>query len=235
MRKKIKVIISALIIVQLLTCAVEPIYISARTINGNVIQVDGNYTDWNRIPHTDISWYSPDPNQVHKGALYLEDDILYVHYKMNDAYRAQMVLSYMELTINDTTNISITMQKKNSDGTIDWSDSIYNLPVGTTDGLGIFYNEYPKYYMGDVTFTVYELDHTVGDEAEFAIDLNVVSKITNIPVESMRQISLFNPNIGKDVISVGGSSSGATVGVLALTGIATVGVFIDKKRKKVVD
>lgn len=198
---------------------------------GGTIQVDGTYSDWNHIPHTDISWYSPNPDQVHQGALYLDGDILYGHYKMNNAFNRQMIVGYMELTINNSTKVGLTIQKGTSDGNIDWDTDMSNLPEGITTGLGVFYNDYPKYYMGESVFTVYDKNHSIGDEVEFAIDLNVISHITGIPVESMREIKLYNPNIGRDEIVMAGSSSGAVVGVIVMTAIAAGGVVYLKRRK----
>ena len=197
------------------------------------IQIDGTYSDWKHIPHSDISWYSPDPNKVHQGALYLDGDILYGHYKMNDAYKTQMIVTYMELTINNSTSVGLTIQKGAADNDIDWSADMYNLPQGTTTGLGVFYNNYPKYYMGESVFTVYDSSHLIGDEVEFAIDLNVISQITGIPIESMRELKLYNPNIGKDAIVIAGSSSGAVIGVVIMTVIAVGGVvYLRRKRNR---
>lgn len=198
---------------------------------GGTIQVDGTFFDWKDIPHTDISYYSPDPDKIHQGALYLDGDILYGHFRMNDAYRAQMVVAYMELTINNSTSVGLTIQKGAADNDIDWSTDMYNLPQGINTGLGVFANGYPKYFMGEAVFTVYETDHSVGDEVEFAIDLNVVSKITGIPVESMREIKLHNPNIGNEAIILAGSSSGAVLGVIAMTAIAAGGVLYLKRSR----
>lgn len=198
---------------------------------GGTIQIDGTYSDWRHIPHTDISWYSPDPDKVHQGALYLDGDILYGHYKMNDAYKSQMVVAYMELKINNSTNVGLTIQKGAGDNDIDWNFDMYNLPQGTTTGLGVFYNNYPKYFMGESAFTVHDSTHSTGDEVEFAIDLNVISKITNIPVESMREIELYNPNIGTESIVLAGSSSGAVLGVTFMAVIATGGALYLKRRK----
>ena len=198
---------------------------------GGTIQVDGTFFDWKDIPHTDISYYSPDPDKIHQGALYLDGDILYGHFRMNDAYRAQMVVAYMELTINNSTSVGLTIQKGAADNDIDWSTDMYNLPQGINTGLGVFANGYPKYFMGEAVFTVYESDHSVGDEVEFAIDLNVISKITGIPVESMREIKLHNPNIGNEAIVLAGSSSGAVLGVIAMTAIAAGGVLYLKRRR----
>ena len=198
---------------------------------GGTIQVDGTFLDWKDIPHTDISYYSPDPDKIHQGALYLDGDILYGHFRMNDAYRAQMVVSYMELTINNSTSVGLTIQKGAADNDIDWSADMYNLPQGINIGLGVFYNAYPKYFMGEAVFTVYESDHSVGDEVEFAIDLNVISMITGIPVESMREIKLHNPNLGNEAIVLAGSSSGAVLGVISMAVIAAGGVFYLKRRR----
>lgn len=200
---------------------------------GETIQIDGTYSDWRHIPHTDISWYSPDPNQVHQGALFLEGDILYGHYKMNDAYKNQMVVSFMELTINNGEKVGLTIQKGTADGDIDWNMDMYNLQLGITTGLSVFYNGYPKYCMGEAAFTIYDSDHLIGDEVEFAIDLNVISKITNIPVESMREIKLYNPNIGMEEIVIAGSSSGAVVGVVLMVAIASAGVLCIKRKSLV--
>ncbi|WP_167958718.1 Firmicu-CTERM sorting domain-containing protein [Anaerosporobacter faecicola] len=196
-------------------------------------QIDGGYQEWRDLPHTDISWYSPDPNQVHQGALYLENDILYGHFLMNDAYQTQMVVSYIELTINEKTKVTLTIQKSTTDGKIDWSENMYQLPVGTTTGLGVFYNEYPNYYMGEAAFTVYDAQHKSGDEVEFFIDLNVISSITNIPIESMKQIQLYNPNIGWDAIRIAGGSSGAFLGIILACTVAGTAIWFKKSEKKV--
>jgi uncharacterized protein (TIGR04145 family) len=193
------------------------------------IQIDGSYSDWNHIPHTDISWYLPDPNQVHQGALFLDGDILYGHYKMNDAYKMQMGVNFMDLTVNGK-EVGLTIQKRTEGDNYDWNMDMNNLPLGVTTGLGVFYIGYPKYYLGEAAFTVFDSNHLIGDEVEFAIDLNVVSKITEIPVESMREIKLFNPSIGSQNIVIAGSSSGTVLGVILMVVVASGGVLCLKRK-----
>lgn len=199
----------------------------------SVIQVDGLYSDWTGIPHTGITWYSPDHNQVHLGALYRDGDILYGHYKMNDAYQTHMAVTYIELTINGSNKVDFMIQGKNASNEVDWNMLIQDLPKGVTRSLGVFHNQNHKQYMGDANFTVYDTRRSIGDECEFAIDLNVISKITGIPVENMREFTMYNPNIGRDAITIAGSSTGVIMGLAMAVTISGGSLLFYKKKKRV--
>lgn len=203
------------------------------SVSASSFYVDGEFSEWETIPHTIISYYAPDKNQRHYGALYLEGDKIYGHFKMNDAYRAQMVVTYMNVTINQSKSVPVAIFGCNPDQSINWNKSMSSLPVGTTRDIAVFYNNHPKRYMGDAAFTVYDSGHTVGDEVEFCIDLNVIAEIAGVPVDTIREVSIHNPNIGNESVIMAGGSTGAKISILiAVLFVGTAYFGMSRKSKK---
>lgn len=202
------------------------------TVSASSFQIDGEFSEWDSIPHTVISYYAQDKNQRHYGALYQDGEKLYGHFKMNDAYRAQMVVTYMNITINGSKNVPVAIFGCNQDQSINWSKNMSALPVGTTRDIGVFYNNHPKSYMGEAAFTVYNSGHTIGDEVEFSISLHEIAKIAKVPVDSIREVSLKNPNIGNESVIMAGSSTGAKVSILIAVLFVVGSYYGMSKRKK---
>lgn len=195
---------------------------------GGSVSVDGSYSEWDSIPHGEITWTGSGGTCNNNGALFLEGETLYAHLQAHDLFRQQMPVKYMELTVNQK-KIPITVSTVTANNEIGWGN-VTNLPVGTTM-LGVFFNDYPKRFFGNAAVTVYQADHSKGGEIEFAVSLEALSEISGIPVESMKEFKLYNPGLGKDIIVAQGTSTGPVVGIVICFS-ATAGCYFYKKRKQ---
>lgn len=72
-------------------------------------------------------------------------------------------------------------------------------------------------------------DNTPGDEVEFSLSLKRLAELTGIPADEMGTITIQNPNIGGQGVSIAGSSTGPVVGVLIALLLAAG--YVAKKRK----
>ena len=106
--------------------------------------------------------------------------------------------------------------------------------------LGVFYNEYPKYYVGDIAVTIPQKQVLTEngqpvrypqDQYEFSVDLDVISKITGIPVESIKSISFSCKNLGGDAITTSGTPTGAFVGI-AISIVVVAAVLVTRRIRR---
>lgn len=208
--------------------------IGLRNWGSGTVTIDGYYEDWNYIPHGILTYSSWNGAGNHDAALYIEDNVLYGHIRMNDLYGTQLRLNTMYISVNGT-KVQFSAHYANADGTIDWSkdSQIYQMSEGRNDGLSLFNDGYPVYNLGDAILTVYDGNgHSRGDEYEFVISLEGLSQLVGIPVESMSEFTLEAPNVGGGSIHANGTSTGPIVGLVACIG--SVGLYrLYGKRKKV--
>ena len=202
------------------------------------ISTDGYFSEWDNITHQDITYKSFDGTQMHSGALYKDDTKLYGHLKMHDSYPSQMQIGpAMTLIINGEKKIEFVTDYADADGNITYNRKIYDMDVGVNSGLAIFDNNAGsdglKAYLGEAAFTVYDSEHKKGDEYEFAISLEQLSKITGIPVESMKQFELYAPNVGEQRVVWQGTSTGPELYLLICIASVGIGSTYCSKRKKV--
>lgn len=203
-----------------------------RTEDSGIV-IDGNFGDWEQVPHTLIGYNSWNGTLNHKVGLFMDDEYLYVHIKMNDVYGAQLPMNYMVVTVNGTQQFAISIHVPDRQNQVDWSKDyiIYNMPLGTTTGLGVF-SDGSYHYLGDGVYTSYNESHSIGDELEYRVRLDVIAKITGIDKESIGMIQMEFPNIGAGKVSISGASTGAVLGLLISTGIAGSGIYLAKSRFK---
>ena len=203
------------------------------SIVGSGIAIDGNFGDWDQVPHTSITYQSWNNTSHHNVGLYMDGEYLYVHIQMSDLYGAQMPMNYMVVTVNGNQKFSLSMHFKNSQNQVDWNNDsmIYNMPLGTTTGLGVF-RDGSYHYLGDGAYTSYNEAHSTGDELEFRVSLDVIANITGTQKESIGMIEMEFPNIGAGRVSISGTSTGAVLGVLISTGVAGCGIYVATRRRK---
>lgn len=198
-------------------------------VGGN-IQIDGYYDDWEGRPKTEITYSSNNKQCNHYGQLALDGDTLYGHFKMNELYTSGMQLQIWYLTINGKTFAMQIQPEKN--GNIDWSTQ-----VPRSEGIHTNLKAFIGYGNnnecdGKVAYTVYDAEHkdnTPGDEVEFSLSLKRLAELTGIPADEMGTITIQNPNIGGQGVSIAGSSTGPVVGVLIALLLAAG--YVAKKRK----
>lgn len=198
-------------------------------VGGN-IQIDGYYDDWEERPKTEITYSSNNKQCNHYGQLALDGDTLYGHFKMNELYTSGMQLQIWYLTINGKTFAMQIQPEKN--GNIDWSTQ-----VPRSEGIHTNLKAFIGYGNNNecdskVAYTVYDAEHkdnTPGDEVEFSLSLKRLAELTGIPADEMGTITIQNPNIGGQGVSIAGSSTGPVVGVLIALLLAAG--YVAKKRK----
>lgn len=198
-------------------------------VGGN-IQIDGYYDDWEGRPKTEITYSSNNKQCNHYGQLALDGDTLYGHFKMNELYTSGMQLQIWYLTINGKTFAMQIQPEKN--GNIDWSTQ-----APRSEGIHTNLKAFIGYGNNNecdskVAYTVYDAEHkdnTPGDEVEFSLSLKRLAELTGIPADEMGTITIQNPNIGGQGVSIAGSSTGPAVGVLIALLLAAG--YVAKKRK----
>ena len=195
-------------------------------VGGN-IQIDGYYDDWEGRPKTEITYSSNNKQCNHYGQLALDGDTLYGHFKMNELYTSGMQLQIWYLTINGKTFAMQIQPEKN--GNIDWSTQ-----VPRSEGIHTNLKAFIGYGNNNecdskVAYTVYDAEHkdnTPGDEVEFSLSLKRLAELTGIPADEMGTITIQNPNIGGQGVSIAGSSTGGVLIALLLAA-----GYVAKKRK----
>lgn len=192
------------------------------------IQIDGLYDDWEDIPKTDITYDSNNTDCVHYGQMYTDGTNIYAHFQTNALYTNPMQIHLWYLTINGQ---QFALQiRPESNGSIDWGTQIPS-SEGTHTNLKVFIgygsnNECDS----NVVFTIYDESHasdTPGDDIEFSFSMERLSELTGIPVDQMGTITLTNPNLGGEGVTIAGSSTGPVIGVVAA--FILVAAFLRKR------
>jgi uncharacterized protein (TIGR04145 family) len=108
-----------------------------------------------------------------------------------------------------------------------------NLSEGIYKDFGVFAGYYTD-IDGKVAFTVYDSEHshnTKGDEIEFSVSLSKLFDYLGIDSDSSATITVINPNIGSQGVTITGTPTAPWVGAAIALGIAA-GAVIYFKRKK---
>lgn len=196
--------------------------------------IDGYFGDWNGYPRTNITYLGNNTEAVHYGQIASDGENLYVHFSMNDLYMSQMQLQLWNMQINGQ-NLVINVIPVNGDGSMDWG----NMSTQWGEGIHTNFKAYIGYYNecgSQVAFNVYDPAHTdtgKGDEIEFSLNLSKLSEITGISEEALSTatITIKNPNIGTEGVTITGTPTGAWLGVLMAMIIASAVVWKLKKEK----
>ena len=195
--------------------------------------VDGYYGEWSQYPSADITYNGNNSYSVHKGQLAVENGRLYVHFSMNDLYTSQMQFNLWNITV-DGKSCVLNVLPVNSDGSINWGGQTNGFGAGVYRNFGVFAGYYND-VDGDVAFTVYDAAHTEtgkGDEIEFSISLNKLADYLGIKLDQGATITVSNPNIGAEGVTITGTPTGSWVGA-AIALIMAIGGVIVYRRKKI--
>lgn len=202
-------------------------------VTGGIV-IDGEFDDWSKYPVSIIGHNNNNSEANHRASMVVQGDNLYVHVKMSDLYTNQMPMQTWYITINDGATITADILTIKNNGQVQWG-----LPQGNGihSNLGVFlqYNTSNSY--GDASYVIYDSAHKrAGDEIEFSVDLDALSRLTGIPREDMRTISVTNPNIGSQSLTIAGTSTGTYLGVaicvLATLSSCYIALKMDKNRTK---
>lgn len=195
--------------------------------------VDGYYGEWSQYPSADITYNGNNSYSVHKGQLAVENGRLYVHFSMNDLYTSQMQFHLWNITV-DGKSCVLNVLPVNSDGSINWGGQTNGFGAGVYRNFGVFAGYYND-VDGDVAFTVYDPAHTEtgkGDEIEFSISLDKLADYLGIKLDQGATITVSNPNIGADSVTITGTPTGPWAGA-AIALIMAIGGVIVYRRKKI--
>lgn len=211
-------------------------------VDSNIV-VDGYYQDWDRIPHTEITYGNYDKANNHIGALYMGEEAMYVHYKLNRLFDSHIRVDYMELKINGKL-YKLWVLPVDGDGNIDWNrqNQIQSLGQGIYTDYGVFISDVPNastYYNnlnGQAAITIYETPRTqksLGDEVEFSLSYDRIEELTGIKRSEIRKVELYNPHIGGQWITCVGTSSGPLLGV-GISIVVSIGLYyvLSKRRRR---
>lgn len=194
--------------------------------------IDGYYGEWSQYPSADITYNSNNGYSVHKGQLAVENGRLYVHFSMNDLYTSQMQFHLWNITV-DGKSCVLNVLPVNSDGSINWGGQTSGFGAGIYRNFGVFAGYYND-VDGDVAFTVYDAAHTEmgkGDEIEFSISLDKLADYLGIKLDQGATITVSNPNIGTEGVTITGTPTGPWVGAAIALLMAIGGVIVYRRKR----
>lgn len=194
--------------------------------------IDGYYGEWSQYPSADITYNGNNGYSVHKGQLAVENGRLYVHFSMNDLYTSQMQFHLWNITV-DGKSCVLNVLPANSDGSINWGGQTSGFGAGIYRNFGVFAGYYND-VDGDVAFTVYDPAHTEtgkGDEIEFSISLDKLADYLGIKLDQGATITVSNPNIGAEGVTITGTPTGPWVGAAIALLMAIGGVIIYRRKR----
>ena len=206
------------------------------------LEIDGYYSDWDNVLHSDIGWGGA---FVHSGALVLQDDNLYVHLAADDNWNnTQLPTSAMHLYINGniqydaqgnpTEETSMMLQIAEVNGDMTMGDPLRSNLKGPLllDDLGAFeYDGWPKRYLGEAAFTIFDRKHIQGDQCEYYISLSQIADYFGVQDNEIYEITMYFPRLGAQLITVSGVSSGPYLGV-AFGALIAGGYLLLRKKKR---
>lgn len=207
---------------------------------GSDITIDGYYEDWNSVPHTEITFGDQDKANSHIGSVYLGEDYMYVHYKLNRLFTSHIRVDYMEFKINDKRYL-LKVLPVDASGNYEANreNQIQSLGEGTYTDYGVFLCDVPNaenYYNnmnGQAAITIYanpRTEQTPGDEIEFSLSYDRLEELTGIKRSEIRKVELYNPHLGTQWLTCVGTSSAPLAGV-GISIAAAVGLYFVWTRK----
>lgn len=208
---------------------------------GDQLNIDGYYSDWDNISHTDIYWNS---GSIRLGAMIIQDARVYVHLRGSENFNGALNPMSMFLYVNDNityqdgyplkdNSMMMAVAEVNSNMTMGQMVGNVSVP-GNYDELGVFeYDRWPKTYLGEATFTVYTTNHSPGDQCEFYMELSEIADYFDLDTNEIFSISMYFPTVGGQLLTVSGVSSGPLWGAIAAVVLAALGAgMVLIKRKK---
>lgn len=223
----------------------NPSYVDREEGDGDLgvssgITIDGYYEDWSNIPHTELTFGESDKANNHIGAIYLGEDGIYVHYKLNRLFTSHIRVDYMEVKINGNRYLLKVLPVDDS-GNYDANraNQIQSLGEGIYTDYGVFLCDVPNApdynnnMNGQAAITIYanpRTEQTLGDEVEFSLSYDRLEELTGIKQSEIRKVELYNPHLGNQWITCVGTSSGPLVGV-GISIVAAVGLYYVLTRK----
>lgn len=226
--------------------------------NGGVFAVDGDFSEWSDIPHTQITNDTQNAeNYKHKDyyvAMKVIDNKVYIHAYMNnetgfDNFTEQDANAFFTFALFFNNNTSSQFYTNNIILQDDLGVHFSSKPNGLDSGE--YYNyaigrtsKGDYYYSNDKEATIEQLEakgYVAGRmfikrtdnekiEAEYVFDLNILADELGVDVNTISTIHFSSGPMGKQIVTTGTPTG--VIGVIACVGIAAGSYyFIDKKRK----
>lgn len=248
MRKKFLRVISLTIIIMLFFQTVSYAY--------GEITIDGYYDDWDDKPHSEM-YHGNNTNVIHNVSFFRDEENAYIHIKMSEHGETQfhnLGILTIETNAGDQSYM-VTLQKiqykgRTIDEDIEEIDTLNNTAesIYSGDSITLTDSTEDKSDKGEGTGKLkvrlkgngnkvvgsgyYTREQGESDEAEFYIPL---SSISSDP-DSIKDMELSIPELGKQHIFSVGTSTGTYIGVAvcALIAVTSVGYFEYRRKKKII-
>ena len=190
--------------------------------NSYGITIDGNMSDWDDKPKTDIS-FSWDTYNIKQGSLLADDNNIYFFIDMapltsNDHQGGYAVLQ--------TSSYKLTVGSKvfwiNVDNTFGWAWGVEGQSKAVNLWIWAEDNSLNGYLTGVLAY-MYRKPMTGGysDQLECLIPLSAL----NLQDGGSQTITLSNQNLGQQTLTTTGGDTGAVLLVVAALGLAAFAVF----------
>ncbi len=177
------------------------------------ITIDGYFDDWADKPHTAFYYGTYDDRDYEKVALFSDTKALYGHIKMSDL-DGRYDSFVMYLNINNTYNIQFIIMPTADKKQIDWSKTIKDFPAGSNFDIAVFDNLNYSNVLGEAVLHIYNKEYVPGDDVEFSISFDNISKYcNNIPFNEINNITFTCPSIGEQSVTLAGTSSEPILGI----------------------
>ena len=177
------------------------------------IDIDGSYDDWEDKPHSKIRYDWDAANSYHSGALFRDEDFLYLHVKMSDISYSQFNGYNYRFTVDGVETFVAAVPPEGSSIVNGQNPIVVRAQNGykLIEGAG-----------GIVTRASGK-----GDEWEIKIPLKFFTKTP----ETVKEIKFYCSNLGpQEIVSTGTPTLPFVIAGAGLA-IAATGYFIAKRKK----
>lgn len=233
---------------------------SGTSSNKNGFAIDGDFSEWEGMPHTTLSYngWDDDLSDTSYGAVAQVDNMFYAHVHAkgsgtlsHEGYDFSDFWLFFNGKENDMNyGVGPRFFVLNDDGTIDWNEAHpkrtqlgkYHYYISVTEINTAQYKtiddlKKDNKYFGEAIISIEEGMHRV----ELCLDTTAIVNYINadpnrstndLDPSALSQVSIkFGTNIGPNIMSTSGTPTGV-IGVIACASIAAGSYyFIDKKRK----
>lgn len=184
------------------------------------IVIDGYLDDWEDKPYTQVSWSDW---AVHKAALFMDDEYLYIRISMSENYvfNSTAIFLYINGKICNTAIYPIDSEH---------SSDFTQVLTGISD-IKLVHQENSKLILGYGKLNRHNPDGK-GDFCEMAIPLTVFYELPSLDLGStpIQTITASYPNLGGQTITCAGTSTAPYV--VVAVGFVSVTAFLYLKKRK---
>lgn len=203
--------------------------------DGAGIAIDGLFDDWSDVPSTYIGYGGFNNDDASRAQLFTDGDYLYIHVDYANKL-SYIPMSGFEIKINNDSSKTqrLMIYHDNSD--------MYNCRVPNEDG---YYSDLnlamvsPAHNYSVIQFQDTEFVYTIASDSdgytrsfELKMKLGDLSNVFGMSPETISTISLYNPSLGGQTVSIAGSSSGPIIAVAIGAAIAVGSAFCIYRNNK---